>query len=270
MIIFNYIVVMSVQRSLVRLDMTWIRIRAIIWICQLRRRCRRTSLSCSSHFLPPKTQHSTKKGASRARQSAQWLRLLTGTGFRSGKMNASRSEVWTTTLSKMLLVSECGSRCLLFIHNCEIRFEQTIGCYWIRQSTDLFWILLFWQVEYLEVGSPVSNRYYLGAARGEIYGLDHDTQRFSAECVSSLRPKTDINGLYLSGAFLEDTWHCSIPHATESQVYAIHFMEYFVILRSGHIFWRVHGSVFWWCFVCFVHSASQPARRPAKVASENQ
>ena len=79
----------------------------------------------------------------------------------------------------------------------------------------------------MEVGSPVSNRYYLGAARGEIYGLDHDTQRFSAECVSSLRPKTDISGLYLSGAFLDDTksCHCSILHATELQVFTIHVME---------------------------------------------
>ena len=139
--VFNYIVVISVQRSLVRLDMTWIRIRAIIWICQLRRRCMRTFHSCSSHSLPPKTQHSTKKGASRARQSAQWLRLLTGIGFRSGKMNASRSEVLTTTLSKMLLVSECGSRCLLFIHNCAIRFEQRVSFRMSLNWTPCWWLI---------------------------------------------------------------------------------------------------------------------------------
>ena len=55
------------------------------------------------------------------------------------------------------------------------------------------------QVEYFEVGSPVTNRYYIGSARGEIYGLDHDTSRFSPEVVMSLRPETDIPGLYLTG-----------------------------------------------------------------------
>jgi all-trans-retinol 13,14-reductase len=56
------------------------------------------------------------------------------------------------------------------------------------------------QVEHFEVGSPVSNSYYIGSPRGEIYGLDHSVQRFgSPEVNMHLRPDTDIPGLLLTG-----------------------------------------------------------------------
>jgi len=55
-------------------------------------------------------------------------------------------------------------------------------------------------VEYFTVGSPVSNKYYLGSAKGEIYGLDHSKERFaSPEIVMNLRPDTDIPGLAITG-----------------------------------------------------------------------
>ncbi|XP_066301934.1 all-trans-retinol 13,14-reductase-like [Branchiostoma lanceolatum] len=53
--------------------------------------------------------------------------------------------------------------------------------------------------EYMDVGTPLSNNYYLGATRGEIYGLDHHRDRFSQELVTNLRPDTAIPGLYLTG-----------------------------------------------------------------------
>ena len=56
------------------------------------------------------------------------------------------------------------------------------------------------QVEYFSVASPASNYYYLNAPKGEIYGLDHDMQRFNANNLSVLRPEVpEIPGLYLSG-----------------------------------------------------------------------
>ena len=52
---------------------------------------------------------------------------------------------------------------------------------------------------YFDVGSPLTNNYYIASPRGEIYGLDHHISRFSAETASKLRPETSIPGLYLSG-----------------------------------------------------------------------
>lgn len=55
------------------------------------------------------------------------------------------------------------------------------------------------KVEYFDVGSPVTNKYYIGSPRGEIYGIDHNKDRFSPETVAALRPDTPISGLYLTG-----------------------------------------------------------------------
>lgn len=59
-----------------------------------------------------------------------------------------------------------------------------------------------WQVEYFDVGTPLSNKYYLGFQHGEMYGLDHNMARFLPEASIHLRPKTDIPGLYLTGESL--------------------------------------------------------------------
>jgi all-trans-retinol 13,14-reductase len=49
---------------------------------------------------------------------------------------------------------------------------------------DLVWkqtVALFPQikdcVEYIEVGTPITNKYYLRANKGEMYGLDHNKER---------------------------------------------------------------------------------------------
>ncbi|XP_065662016.1 all-trans-retinol 13,14-reductase isoform X3 [Hydra vulgaris] len=52
---------------------------------------------------------------------------------------------------------------------------------------------------YFEVGTPVTNKYYLGSNKGEIYGLDHSLDRFSLETIAKLRPCTKIPGLFLTG-----------------------------------------------------------------------
>ncbi|XP_052073278.1 all-trans-retinol 13,14-reductase-like isoform X1 [Mytilus californianus] len=64
-------------------------------------------------------------------------------------------------------------------------------------------LLMFPQLEdkvaYTDVGSPLSNKYYLGFDKGEMYGLDHTLQRFSPEVSVELRAQTDIPGLFLTG-----------------------------------------------------------------------
>lgn len=67
------------------------------------------------------------------------------------------------------------------------------------------------KVEYFDVGSPVTNKYYLGANRGEMYGLDHDLKRFTAAAAVDLRPDTPLKGLFLTG---QDVLSCGFAGAT--------------------------------------------------------
>ena len=73
---------------------------------------------------------------------------------------------------------------------------------------------LFPQIEehrvYFEIGSPVTNNYYIGSPRGEIYGVDHNMSRFSPEAAALLRPQTSIPGLLLTG---QDVFTCGFSGA---------------------------------------------------------
>ena len=56
------------------------------------------------------------------------------------------------------------------------------------------------KVDYFEVGTSLTNDYYLGTQHGEMYGLDHDLSRFGdPEVVMNLRPNSGIPGLYVVG-----------------------------------------------------------------------
>ena len=61
------------------------------------------------------------------------------------------------------------------------------------------------KLEYMEVGTPLSNRYYLNTTRGEVYGLDHNVTRFDPDVGLELRPQTPVEGLYLTG---QDVYCC--------------------------------------------------------------
>ena len=52
---------------------------------------------------------------------------------------------------------------------------------------------------YFDVGTPLTNKYYIGSPKGEIYGLDHDLNRFNLLTSAELRPTTSVEGLYLTG-----------------------------------------------------------------------
>eukprot|EP00042_Codosiga_hollandica_P057374 m.849271 g.849271 ORF g.849271 m.849271 type:complete len:333 (+) comp59570_c0_seq14:1130-2128(+) len=61
------------------------------------------------------------------------------------------------------------------------------------------------KVELFMVGSPLSNNFYLNSTCGEIYGLDHNIPRFSAEVAMTLRAQTPIERLLLTG---QDSFSC--------------------------------------------------------------
>lgn len=66
------------------------------------------------------------------------------------------------------------------------------------------------KIEYVDAGTPVTNTYYIGAPRGEIYGADHGIGRFDPELNATVRPQTPLKNLYLTG---QDVFLCGFAGA---------------------------------------------------------
>jgi all-trans-retinol 13,14-reductase len=53
------------------------------------------------------------------------------------------------------------------------------------------------RIDYCELSTPLSTRFFTNHQKGEIYGLAHVPERFRLNC---LGPRTPVSGLYLTGA----------------------------------------------------------------------
>ncbi|KAJ8389939.1 hypothetical protein AAFF_G00112240 [Aldrovandia affinis] len=66
------------------------------------------------------------------------------------------------------------------------------------------------KIEYIDAGTPITNQHYIAAPRGEIYGCDHGTTRFSPELNATIRPQTPLKNLFLTG---QDVFLCGFAGA---------------------------------------------------------
>jgi all-trans-retinol 13,14-reductase len=71
--------------------------------------------------------------------------------------------------------------------------KKTLGHQMIEQVCKLY-PQIKGHIDYVDIGSPVTNKFYIAQAHGEIYGLDHSLERFDLAVDSKLRPETDIPG----------------------------------------------------------------------------
>ncbi|XP_041350180.1 all-trans-retinol 13,14-reductase-like [Gigantopelta aegis] len=78
------------------------------------------------------------------------------------------------------------------------QIKTAIGQQMWKQCCDLFPQIAD-KLEYFEVGTPVSNSFYLGGPKGEAYGLNLTKTRFTLDSCLNLRPETGIPGLFLTG-----------------------------------------------------------------------
>ena len=85
----------------------------------------------------------------------------------------------------------------------------------IWEQTCKFFPQVHDRVDFFDVGSPLTNKYYIASPRGEIYGIDHHVDRFSPQAAVKLRPETSIRGLYLTG---QDILSCGFAGAMFSGV----------------------------------------------------
>ena len=82
-------------------------------------------------------------------------------------------------------------------------------------------------VERVDLGTPLSNNFFLGNSYGEAYRLDHSAAHFGAPW---LRPSTPIRGLYLTG---QDIMCDSVAGAAASALLSASCLEWGVPIQQA-------------------------------------
>ena len=109
-----------------------------------------------------------------------------------GKSNA----IVLTTIKKELFDQWENERCMHRgdeYNNLKERFAERM----LEEGLFNFYPHLRDKVEHYNVGTPLTNQFYLGAYSGEGYGLDSNCYRYNE--TKLLKPKTNIKNFYLTG-----------------------------------------------------------------------
>ncbi|MFV8783417.1 phytoene desaturase family protein [Microbulbifer sp. SA54] len=110
------------------------------------------------------------------------------------------------------------------------------------------------QVDYCELSTPLSTRYFCRYRHGEIYGLDHDPARFDQDW---LRPKTRIKGLYLTG---QDVMSCGVAGA----------MFGGLLCAQSVLGWRRGGALLKQIFIANTGAGAGSAGEKAEKATKSR
>ena len=113
--------------------------------------------------------------------------------------------LWSKKIEKTLILLKFGNH----HHNIQspffnnllimyIQIKNSVAHQMIKQACELF-PQMEDKIDLIEIGTPITNKHYIGSPHGEIYGLDHDYQRMSPWMMALTRPETDIPGLYITG-----------------------------------------------------------------------
>ena len=79
------------------------------------------------------------------------------------------------------------------------------------------------QVELAELGTPLSNNWYLGSLEGEVYGCAANTQRWDGGTERWMRCETEVEGLFRAGA---DALSPGVAGAAQSGVFCVAAMGF--------------------------------------------
>ena len=86
------------------------------------------------------------------------------------------------------------------------------------------------RLAFAELGTPLSQNFYLGSVAGEVYGLDHDVARFSPAAQRALHPDPGVPGLVLAG---QDIVTNGVAGAYLSAILATSHVSKLALLRSA-------------------------------------
>ena len=78
------------------------------------------------------------------------------------------------------------------------------------------------KVELAELGTPLSNNWYLGSLAGEVYGCAANTRRWGEDADKWVRCETDVEGLFRAG---QDSLSPGVAGAAQSAVFCVAAMS---------------------------------------------
>ena len=102
------------------------------------------------------------------------------------------------------------------------------------------------RVAYADVGSPLTNDFYLGSVKGEVYGLEHTVERYATlNAQLALHPQTTVRGLFMTGQDTMNVVRRRPPSPASNGQRCPSFPSSAVRHRRSHLPPRFHIVPFW-------------------------